>query len=87
MVRDLVRKVEEVARTEGAPRVTKVRLWVGALSHLTANGLRARWPDATRRTAADGSALDLTVSVDPQDPRATEVVLESVDLPAGGGAA
>lgn len=86
MVRDLVRKVEEVARSEGSPRVTRVHLWVGALSHLTAGGLRDRWPLATQRTAAEGSALDLTVSNDPNDPRSTEVILESVDLPSMGGA-
>lgn len=82
MVEDLVRKVEEVARAEGSIRVTRVRLWVGALSHLTATGLQSRWPIATRQTAAEGSELDLTVSSDPHDPRSTEVVLESVDVSA-----
>lgn len=85
MVRDLVRKIEEVARREGSPRVTRVRLWVGALSHLTAGGLRDRWSLATERTPAEGSALDLTVSTDPNHPRSTEIVLESIDLAAPGG--
>lgn len=80
MVRDLVRKVEEVARVEGSTRVTLVRVRVGVLSHLTAAGLRDRWPIATLRTAAEGSRLDLTVSSDSHDPRSTEVVLESVDV-------
>ncbi|HXY47322.1 MAG TPA: hydrogenase maturation nickel metallochaperone HypA [Thermoplasmata archaeon] len=84
MVRDLVRKVEEVARSEGGIRVTRVRLWVGALSHLTARGLRDRWPVATRQTAAEGSDLDLTVSSDPRDPRSTDIVLESVDVAPSG---
>ena len=85
MVRELVRKVGEVAQAEGAPRVTRVRLWVGALSHLTEGGLRNRWPAATQRTVAEGSQLELTVSTDVSDPRSTEVVLESVDLSSTGG--
>ena len=80
MVRDLVRKVEEVARGEGSSRVTRVRIRVGALSHLTAAGLRDRWRIVTLRTAAEGSRLDLAVSSDPHDPRSTEIVLESVDV-------
>jgi hydrogenase nickel incorporation protein HypA/HybF len=101
MFRDLLRKIEEVADLERARRVTRVRLWVGALSHLTAAQLREQWPTVTRGTVAEGAALEVAVSRDPADPRAQGVVLTSVDVDpspapgargrgprsAGGGAA
>lgn len=80
MYRDLLRKVAEVAHDEKAHRVTRVRLWVGALSHLTEPQLRAQWPEVTRGTVAEGAFLEVVVSADPDDPRAQAVVLTSLDV-------
>jgi Zn finger protein HypA/HybF involved in hydrogenase expression len=80
MLEDLIRKVGEVSRTEGAGRVKRVRLWVGALSHLTGAELQEHWSLVTQGTPAEGSVLEVVVSQDPGDPRAQGVVLTSVDL-------
>jgi hydrogenase nickel incorporation protein HypA/HybF len=82
MYRDLLRKVTEVAQDERAGRVTRVRLWVGALSHLTEPQLLAQWPEVTRGTVAEGATLEVQVSSDPDDPRAQSVVLTSLDVGA-----
>ena len=76
---DLTRKVEEVAREHHLRRVSRVRLRVGALSHLTEEGLRRRWELAVRGTIAEGAALVVETSRDPTDPRAADVLLESLD--------
>ena len=86
LLRDLVRRVDDVARAHGAARVTCVRLWVGALSHLAGTDLGPRWALATEGTLAAGSRLDLTVSDDPHDPRAASVMLESIDTSGQGEA-
>lgn len=83
LLRDLLSKVEEVARAHGLVRVRRVRLWVGAFSHLSEEQLRARWALAGAGTVAEGSTLDLEVSDDLADPRAQEVVLRSLDGSAG----
>jgi hydrogenase nickel incorporation protein HypA/HybF len=40
LVRDVVHRVEDLARSTGARRVTGAKVWLGALSHLSARALR-----------------------------------------------
>jgi Zn finger protein HypA/HybF involved in hydrogenase expression len=35
LVRDVVRRMEDLARATGARRVTGAKVWLGALSHLS----------------------------------------------------
>lgn len=85
MLRDVVRKAEEVARREGAARVTRVRLWVGARSHLGGPELRARWVHAVTGTVLSGAEVEIETSSDRSDPNAEGVVLRSLDVDFGGG--
>jgi len=80
LLRDLVRKALEVARQERAGRVTRVRIWVGALSHLAGPELEARWTNAVRGTALEGARVDLELSPDRTDPNAEAVMLRSLDV-------
>ncbi len=75
----LTRKVEEVAREHQIRRVTRVRLWVGALSHLTEEGMRRRWELEVPGTIAEGATLIVETSSDLSDPRAGDVLLKSLD--------
>lgn len=80
LLQDLVRKVDEVARQDPSARVTRVRVWIGALSHLSEAFLRESWPRVTAGTAADASQLVIEVSRDVHHPRADSVVLVSLDV-------
>jgi hydrogenase nickel incorporation protein HypA/HybF len=80
LLRDLRRKLEELAHQERASRITRVALWVGALAHVTPDTLRARWPETVAGTAAQGSALEIESSTDIHDPRAGGIVLTHVDV-------
>lgn len=82
ILRDLVRKAEEVARTEGPGRVTRVRLWVGARSHLTGPEFKDRWAHAVAGTVLSGAEVDLEVSRDRDHPNAETVMLRSLDVDA-----
>ncbi len=84
LMRDLHRKLIEIGRTEGSERFTRVVLWVGALSHVPEETLRARWPEIAEGTPAAAADLEIETSQDLHDPRATGVVLTSVDLPWAG---
>lgn len=79
LLRDLLRKVEEVARSNRSSRIARVRLWVGALAHLADGPARERWALLTRGTVAEGSRLEIERSSDLADPRASGVVLTSLD--------
>ena len=80
LMTDLMREIEAVARADGAARVTRVSVRLGALSHFTEEHFREHFVDASRGTLAEGAAVDAVLQDDLEDPRATGVVLESVEL-------
>ena len=80
LMRDVVARVEAVAREEGASRVTLVRVRLGALSHFTPEHFREHFEDAARGTVADGATVVAGLEADIADPLAADVVLESVEV-------
>ena len=80
LVRDVVRRVDDLARSTGARRVMRVRVWLGALSHLSVEHFREHYAIEARDTTAAGAVLEIEASTDPADPNAQQVRLESVDL-------
>ncbi|HXY12693.1 MAG TPA: hydrogenase/urease maturation nickel metallochaperone HypA [Thermoplasmata archaeon] len=80
MLRDVVRRAQDVARSEGGRRVTRVRLWVGARSHLGGPELTARWAHAVTGTALAGASVEVELSRDANDPNAETVMLRSLDV-------
>lgn len=80
LMKDVMREIEEVARAGGATRVTRVGVRLGALSHFSAEHFREHFVDASRDTVAEGAEVDAVVERDVDDPRAADVVLESVEV-------
>jgi hydrogenase nickel incorporation protein HypA/HybF len=77
---DLMRTIESRARAEGALRVTRIRVRLGALSHFTPAHFREHFADASRGTVAEGADVETDVRTDPTDAEAQSVVLESIDV-------
>jgi hydrogenase nickel incorporation protein HypA/HybF len=80
LMTDLMREIEAVARADGATRVTRVSVRLGALSHFTEQHFREHFVDASRGTLAQGAVVDSVLASDLEDPRAAGVVLESVEV-------
>ena len=80
LVNGLIRKVETLARADGAKKVTAVEVWLGALSHMSAAHFEEHFVQAAAGTIAEGAALSLQTSTDIDDPRAQEIVLQSIDV-------
>ena len=79
LLADLVREIESVAGREGASAVRAVRVRVGPMSHMTPAHFVEHFVDATRGTVAEGARCDVE-QIDPRDPLAQSIVLESVEL-------
>ena len=77
---DVMRKVDAVAHENGAIRVTRIGVRLGALSHFTPEHFREHFADASRGTLAEGAVVDAVVETDLSDPDAAGVVLESVEV-------
>jgi hydrogenase nickel incorporation protein HypA/HybF len=80
LMTDLMREIEGVARADGATRVTRVSVSLGALSHFTQEHFREHFVDAAHGTLAEGAVVDAVLTDDLADPRATGVVLESLEV-------
>ena len=84
VMRDLLGRILELARAEGASKVTMVQVRLGALSHFTPEHFREHFADTTRGTAAEGAVVEAELSTDSTDPRAGGVVLQGVELEVPG---
>ena len=80
LVRDVVRRIEDVARATGARRVTGAKVWLGALSHLSAEHFREHFAIEAQGSIAASATLSIEASGDLDHPLAQHVRLESIDL-------
>lgn len=80
LMADLMRKIELVAADNNAERVTRVRVWLGALSHITPEHFREHFEDGTRGTVAEGAELEVEASNDETHPEAQQILLRSLDV-------
>ena len=87
LLRDLRRKVDELAGEHGHARIVRATVALGALSHLDEPRLRELWDRAMAGGPAAAARLDVELLPGADDPRATSVVLRSVtfDDPPGSG--
>jgi hydrogenase nickel incorporation protein HypA/HybF len=83
LFRDLRRELLRVLRPEGGRPVLRVRIWVGALTHVTESRLAEAWPRIVEGTPASGARLEVLTSEDPRDPLAGSVVLRSFTVEEG----
>lgn len=80
LMKNLMAKIEAVAREQNASRVLGISVSLGALSHMSANHFRQHFEVASRSTVAEGARLDIKVLTDLNDPHAQEILLESVEI-------
>jgi Zn finger protein HypA/HybF involved in hydrogenase expression len=80
VVRDVVRRINDLAQGTNARRVTGAKVCLGAFSHLSAEHFREHFIVEAQHTPAAEAALDIEVSDDPDHPHAQHTRLESVDL-------
>jgi hydrogenase nickel incorporation protein HypA/HybF len=80
LIRDVMARIDEIARAEGATRVTRVQVRLGALSHVTPAHFCEHFEDAAHGTLAEGAIVDAEVVDDAMSERANDVVLECVEI-------
>jgi len=80
LMADVMGRVERVADEAGAERVTAVRIWLGALAHISPEHLREHFELAARGGVAERAAVEVEQSDDLSDPNAQEIVLVSIEV-------
>ena len=86
LFRDLREKLVELASNHPRERIVRVRVRVGALSHVDPPALHGAWREIVQGTPAEGAALITRNTLDLSSPDVDQVILESVDLEPEGDA-
>jgi hydrogenase nickel incorporation protein HypA/HybF len=79
-MRDLLRKVLEVAATEGATRVVSIQVRLGALSHMSPEHFQEHFEHSAAGTLAEGAIIRALVDADIRSPTAADVLLEGLEV-------
>ena len=77
LLNDLLKKVRDVAN--GQP-VNSVSIWLGAMSHISAEHFKEHFDWATKDTDLEGMPLDIETSDDAFHPQAQDILLKSVNI-------
>lgn len=80
LINNLIRKMEGIARERKVSKITKARVRLGALSHISAEHFREHFVEGTKGTVAEGAALEIETPEDIADPHAQDILLLSVDV-------
>ena len=80
LMKNLMRKVEDLAREYGAGRITRIGVKLGALSHFSPDHFREHFEHASRGTVAERASLDIELLTDISDPRAQDVLIDTADI-------
>jgi hydrogenase nickel incorporation protein HypA/HybF len=76
----LMHRIDAIAQAEKARRVVGVTVWLGALSHMSAEHFAEHFEHAAAGTIAEGAELHATVSDDTNHANAQDIVLDSVEV-------
>lgn len=80
LMTNLMRRIDAIAAAEHARRVVSVSIWLGALSHMSAEHFAEHFERSAAGTLAEGARLDITVSNDPRHANAQDLKLQHVDM-------
>lgn len=81
LINDLIHKMEGIARERKVAKITKARVRLGVLSHISADHFREHFVEGVKGTVAEGAALEIETPEDIADPHAQDILLISVDIP------
>lgn len=80
LIINLIKKVESIARDNGANKITSIKIKLGALSHTSPAHFREHFEPLSIGTVADGARLDFIVSEDVNDPHAQDIMIDSIEV-------
>ncbi len=80
LLNNLMLKIEALAREHGCSEISEVKVWIGALAHISAEHFREHFEQAAKGSVAESARLCVEVSDDQQNEHAADILLLSVDI-------
>ena len=75
-------KIEAVSQENDNAKVLRVKVKLGALSHISPDHFREHFEHGVKNTLIEGAKLDIEVLKDINDPCAQEIILDSIEVEA-----
>ncbi len=82
LFKDLLAKIASLSEENDGKRIVKMKIKLGAHSHLSAPHFRDHFDTFSLGTAAEGAQLEIIEDKDENAPHAQSVMLESVEIEA-----
>jgi hydrogenase nickel incorporation protein HypA/HybF len=76
----LLSQIEKVATDNQADKVTKIKVRIGAMAHISSDHFREHFEHGVKGTIAEGAELEVEMNEDKNDPNAADILLESIDV-------
>ncbi len=80
LMTDLMGKIKKIGQEAQAKNILRVKVKLGALSHISADHFKEHFVQAAKGTLAEQAQLDIELSTDLNDPQAQEILLDSVEI-------
>lgn len=80
LFRDLMSKIQEIAKREGAVSVRTIHVSLGALSHMDADHFREHFDEVAPGTIAENAEIKATLETDTTADDAQGIRLTSLEL-------
>ncbi len=80
LIKNLIKKIESVARDNEVEKVFGVKVQLGALCHMSASHFEEHFNEGAQGTIAENATLDIDIKTDESDPNAQDIILLSVDV-------
>ncbi len=80
LINALIEKIQTIATDTNAQKITKVSVWLGALSHMSEAHFKEHFDHASKGTIAENAPLEIELSEDITDTNAQDLVLKTVEI-------
>lgn len=80
LMADLMRKINAIGEEQQAKEIVRVKVRLGALSHISADHFREHFVLAAQGSSAEKAELDIEMLTDLNDPHAQDIMLDSIEV-------
>lgn len=80
LLNNLMMKINALARENNCTEISAVKVWIGALAHISAEHFREHFDQAAKGSVVENAQLLVELSADQQHENAADILLVSVDI-------
>ena len=80
LFKDILEKIESLSQENDGKKIVRLKIILGALSHLSASHFQSHFDDFSKGTAAEGAELEVVEDQNEKAEHAQSIILESVEM-------